>query len=311
MDISIVIPVFNEDESTPLLYTELNEVLTRIGRSYEIIFINDGSSDNTLENLKKIRSENSNVKIIDLNRNFGQTAAIMAGFHFMEGEIAITMDSDLQNDPHDIAQLLEEIDKGFDIISGWRKKRKDGFTRTILSRFANLLISKSMGLKLHDYGCTLKAYRKDIVKNLNLYGEMHRFIPAVASWKGARIKEIEVNHRPRKYGRSKYGSDRIGKVLLDLLVMVFLSGYHTKPIRFFGNLAVTSSLFGLISFSALVCMKIFRGTDMTGNPFLILTTLFFLVSIQLLSIGLIGELNIRTYFESQNKKTYHIREILK
>ncbi len=311
MDTSIVIPIYNEGQNIPSLCSELNKVLDSLNKTYEVIFINDGSSDNTLDELKKIHSQNPKVKIIDLSKNFGQTAAMLAGFHHAEGEIIITMDADLQNDPHDIPLLLKEMDKGFDIVSGWRKKRRDPVLRVLLSGFANRLISILLGLKLHDYGCTLKAFRKRIVKNLNLYGEMHRFIPAVASWTGAKIKEIEVSHRRRKGGRSKYGLNRIIRVFLDLLVMVFFAEYRTKPIRFFGGLAVISFLLGIFSFMALVYMKVSKGIDMTGNPFIILTTLFLLVSIQLISIGLISEINIRTYYESQNKKIYRIKELIK
>lgn len=311
MDISIVIPIFNESENISLLYSELNNVMNSLNKKYEVIFVNDGSTDDSLNKLKKIHSENASTKIINLNKNFGQTAAIVAGFDLAEGQIIITMDGDLQSDPHDIPKLLEEIDKSYDIVSGWRKRRKDPILRVIPSRFANWLISILLGLKLNDYGCTLKAYRRDIVKNMNLYGEMHRFIPAVASWNGAKIKEIEVNHRPRKYGKSKYGFNRVIRVLLDLIVMAFLSEYQTKPIRFFGGLAIINFLLAILSFIGLIGMKIFRGADMTGNPLIILVVLFLLVGVQLISIGLISEINIRTYFESQNKKIYHIKEIIR
>jgi len=310
MNISVVIPVYNEGESVFPLYSELNEVLSSCGKTHEIIFVNDGSTDHTFENLKNIHSKNQSVRIINLNKTFGQTAAILAGFHLAKGDIIVTMDGDLQNDPHDIPNMLKEIDNGFDIVSGWRKKRKDNILRVIPSILANRLISSFLGLRLHDYGCTLKAFRKNIVKDINLYGEMHRFIPAVASWSGAKIKEIEVNHRTRKHGKSKYGYSRIIKVLLDLVVMIFLSEFRTKPIRFFGGIALINLFLGMLSFVGLIYMKFFNGVDMTGNPLIILTVLFILVSVQLISIGLIGEINIRTYYESQDKKTYHIKEII-
>ncbi len=310
MDISVIVPVYNEGKNTSLLYTELNEVLPGLNKEYEIIFINDGSSDGTLESLKEIYSKDQKVRIIDLKRNFGQTAAIAAGFELAEGDIVITMDGDLQNDPHDIPRLLGEINKGFDIVSGWRRKRKDFFPRVALSKVASYLISNMLGLKLHDYGCTLKAYQKKIVKDINLYGDMHRFIPAVANSSGAKITEIEVNHRPRRYEKSKYSLNRITKVFLDLLLLSFLSEYHTKPIRFFGGLGLISFLLGLFSVMALIYMKVASGVDMTGNPLIILATLFILVSMQFISIGLVSEINIRTYYESQNKKTYSIKEII-
>ncbi|MCK5013979.1 MAG: glycosyltransferase family 2 protein [Candidatus Omnitrophica bacterium] len=310
MNLSIIIPVYNESKNIPVLYNELNEVLPGLNKKYEIIFINDGSSDNTLENLKEVYSKDRKVRIIDLKRNFGQTAAIAAGFELAEGEIVVTMDGDLQNNPKDIPKLLEKINEGFDVVSGWRRKRKDFFLRVMLSRVASYLISGMLGLKLHDYGCTLKAYQKKIVKDINLYGDMHRFIPAVAHATGARITEIEVNHRPRKYEQSKYSLNRIIKVSLDLLLLAFLSEYHTKPIRFFGGLGLISFLLGIVSVIVLIYMKVISGIDMTGNPLIILATLFILVSMQFISIGLVSEINIRTYYESQNKKIYSIKEVI-
>jgi glycosyltransferase involved in cell wall biosynthesis len=310
MDLSVVIPVCNEERNVQSLYVELKGALRSFGKRYEILFINDGSKDQTLERLKGIRAENPDVKIIDFAKNFGQTAAMAAGFAIAEGEIIITMDGDLQNDPHDIARLISEIEKGYDVISGWRKRRKDSLLRRMVSRLANRLISKLLGLRLHDYGCTLKAFKKEAVQQLNLYGEMHRFIPAVASWGGARVGELEVNHRRRASGKSKYGYKRIVRVFLDLLTMIFLSEYRTKPIRFFGGLGIASFLLGVASFAILCYMKIAQGIDMTGNPFIILTTLFLLVSVQLISIGFIAEINIRTYYEAQKKTTYNIREII-
>lgn len=310
MNLSIIIPVYNESKNIPVLYNELNEVLPGLNKKYEIIFINDGSSDNTLENLKEVYSKDRKVRIIDLKRNFGQTAAIAAGFELAEGEIVVTMDGDLQNNPKDIPKLLEKINEGLDVVSGWRRKRKDFFLRVMLSRVASYLISGMLGLKLHDYGCTLKAYQKKIVKDINLYGDMHRFIPAVAHATGARITEIEVNHRPRKYEQSKYSLNRIIKVSLDLLLLAFLSEYHTKPIRFFGGLGLISFLLGIVSVIVLIYMKVISGIDMTGNPLIILATLFILVSMQFISIGLVSEINIRTYYESQNKKIYSIKEVI-
>jgi len=311
MDISIVIPVYNEEANISPLSAEIKDVMTRYGRTYELIFINDGSTDNTFEELKKAKSSHPNVKIIDLNRNFGQTPAIMAGFHYAKGNIIVTMDGDLQNDPHDIPKMVEKIESGFDLVSGWRRKRKDAvLTRVIPSKLANGIISGTLKVPLHDYGCTLKAYKHNIVKDMPLYGEMHRFIPAIASWKGAKMAEIEVNHRPRKHGKTKYGLNRTLKVLMDLLLLAFLSEYSTKPIRFFGALGFLSGLLGVISVIGLLYMKIFEHMNMVRNPLLILSALFFIVSVQFISMGFLGEINIRTYYESQNKKTYHIHETI-
>lgn len=312
MDLSVIIPVYNEEENVSLLHNELKEALTPLGRSSEIIFINDGSTDGTMDKLRELKRNNDSLKIIDLKKNFGQTPAIMAGFDSASGDILITMDGDLQNDPADIPKLLTKIDEGYDLVTGWRKDRKDHFLlRTLPSVIANFLISKVLKTNIHDYGCTLKAYKKDVTKNMKLYGEMHRFIPAIANWRGAKITEIETNHRPRKYGKTKYGLNRTVKVILDLLLMAFLSEYSTKPLRFFGGIGLISSAFGFICFLCVVLMKIAAKVDMTGNPLLILSVLFFLVSIQLVSLGFLGEINIRTYYESQDKKTYYINEFLK
>ncbi len=311
MEISIVIPVYNEEKNIAPLYSELKEVLGALGKSYEILFVNDGSTDGTLEELKKIKASYAALKIINFNRNFGQTPAIMAGFDKSSGDIIITMDGDLQNNPHDIPKLLDKLALGFDLVSGWRKKRKDSFLLRVLpSNIANSIISFALKVHLHDYGCTLKAYRKNVITGLRLYGEMHRFIPAIANWKGARISELEVNHRSRKWGKTKYGRGRTIKVLLDLLLIVFLSEYSTKPIRFFGGLGFYSGLLGILSFLIVLLMKLVSGIDMTGNPFWILGTLFSLVSVQLISLGFLSEITIRTYYESQDKKTYHIKEII-
>lgn len=311
MDISIVVPVFNEEQNISPLITELSGILSQIGKTYEIIIVNDGSTDNTLAELERIKGSCPELKIIDLSKNFGQTPAIMAGFDKADGNFVVTLDGDLQNDPKDIPGLIEKLETGSDLVCGWRKKRKDPFFFKVLpSKLANWLIAKALKLKLHDFGCTLKAYKKDVIKNMRLYGEMHRFIPAIASWEGAIITEVPVNHRARKYGKTKYGLNRTIRVMLDLLLMAFLSEYSTKPLRFFGGLGVMTSLLGFFSFFLVLYMKIVNHMDMTGNPLFILCVLFMLVSTQLFSLGFIGELNIRTYYESQDKKTYHIRKII-
>ncbi len=312
MDISVIIPVYNEEDNVHTLYYETKPILDSLNKSYEVLFINDGSTDSTLAELKKIKQSEPQVKIIDFNKNFGQTPAIMAGFDCAEGEIIITMDGDLQNDPQDIPSLIKKIESGFDLVSGWRKARKDAFFSRILpSRMANWMISLILKVPLHDYGCTLKAYKKSLIKDIRLYGETHRFIPAIAEWRGAKIAEIEVGHRLRKYGKTKYGLNRTMKVFLDLLLIAFLSEYSTKPIRFFGGMSLASGALGFLTLLAVIYMKIANHIDMTGNPLLILSVLFFLVSVQLISMGFLGEINIRTYYESQDKKTYHIREIFR
>jgi glycosyltransferase involved in cell wall biosynthesis len=309
MDISVIVPVYNEEPNIIPLVNELTDVLNTTSKTFEMIFVDDGSTDNTLSELKKIQKDPNELKIIELTRNFGQTPSIMAGFHTAKGNIVITMDGDLQNDPHDIPKLLEKIEEGNDMVCGWRKKRKDNFLiRTLPSKIANRLINALLKTPLHDYGCTLKAYKLEILKDLKLYGEMHRFIPAIASWNGAKIAELEVNHRARRFGKTKYGLNRIIRVLLDLLLLTFLSEYSTKPIRFFGGLSILSAIAGSMSFILLVYMKLALNIDMTGNPFLIMCALFFLVSVQFLSMGFLGEINIRTYYESQDKKTYFIRK---
>jgi len=311
MDISVVIPVFNEAENISPLHAEITDALGKTGKTYEIIFVNDGSTDATADEILKTRAVDPGVKMIDLNRNFGQTPAVMAGVDLASGEVIVTMDGDLQNDPRDIPSLIKKLEEGYDLVSGWRKKRKDAFLlRVMPSKMANWLISSVLKVPLHDYGCTLKAYRRNTIKGLNLYGEMHRFIPAIAGWQGARITEMEVNHRAREHGKSKYGISRIIRVLLDLLLVAFLSEYSTKPIRFFGGIGVISNLLALATLLMVIYMKMARGTDMTGNPLLILCVLFFLVGIKFISMGFLGEINIRTYYESQGKKTYHIKEIV-
>ena len=308
-DLSVIIPIFNEEGNIESLYKNLKPVLDGLKKDYEIIFIEDGSTDRSFDVLDKISIGDSQVRVIRFKRNFGQTAAMAAGFDHARGEVIIAMDGDLQNDPKDIPQLLQKIETGYDIVSGWRKKRKDPlFTRRIPSMAANWFISRLTGVKLKDYGCTLKAYRKEIVKHINLYGEMHRFIPALASWAGAKVAEIEVNHHPRRKGSSKYGTSRILKVVLDLITVKFPLTYSTRPIHVFGSLGIMGVLGGLGSFVALIWMKIAYGTDMTGNPFLYLAVLLEILGVQFIVLGLLGELIIRNYYETQKKTTYVIKE---
>ncbi len=311
MELSIVIPIYNERENIPKLYEELKEVLDKLNKSYEIIFVDDGSTDGSYEILKELAQKDSRVKVIKFRRNYGQTAAMYAGFQYAEGEVIITMDGDLQNDPKDIPKLLEKIEEGYDIVSGWRKNRKDNFlTRTLPSKIANWLISKVTGVELHDYGCTLKAYRKEVAKNYRLYGDMHRFLPAVAKGFGAKVTEIVVNHRPRLYGKSKYGISRTIRVLLDILLVKFLNDYLNKPMYVFGGLGLLLMGLGFLIMLYLSVEKIFFGASIGGRPLLLLGVLLFLSGLQLLSTGIIAEVVIRTYYESKRDVPYRVAEVL-
>ncbi len=310
MTLSIVIPIYNEEENIQILHEKLKEALEPLEKEYEILFVDDGSADRTLSILEEIQAKDKHVVVISLRRNFGQTAAFAAGFDFARGDVIVTMDGDLQNDPADIPKLLELI-KDNDLVSGWRKKRKDPFfTRRFPSIAANWLISKVTGVKLHDYGCSLKAYRRDVIKNLKLYGEMHRFIPAVASWYGVRIAEVETVHYPRLRGKSKYGISRTIKVVLDLITVKFLQSFSTKPIQFFGPIGILSGLFGFLISLYLAIDKLFFGRDIGGRPLLLLGALLIIVGIQLIGMGLLGEMLVRVYHESQRKPIYVIKKIL-
>jgi glycosyltransferase involved in cell wall biosynthesis len=310
MTLSVIIPLYNEEENVPLLYETLKEFLESLDKEYEILFVDDGSTDKTLSILEEIQSKDNRIVVLSLRRNFGQTAAFAAGFDFARGDIVVTMDGDLQNDPADISKLLEQI-KDHDLVSGWRKKRKDPFfSRRVPSLIANWLISKVTGVKLHDYGCSLKAYRRDVIKNLKLYGEMHRFIPAVASWYGVRVAEVEVAHHPRLKGRSKYGISRTIKVVLDLITVKFLQSFSTKPIQFFGPIGVICGFLGFLISLYLTFDKIFLGHQIGGRPLLLFGALMIIVGIQLIGMGLLGEMLVRVYHESQRKPTYVIKKIL-
>jgi glycosyltransferase involved in cell wall biosynthesis len=310
MTLSIVIPIYNEDENIQILYEKLKEALDPIKKEYEIVFVDDGSTDRTLPILEEIQAKDKRIVVLSLRRNFGQTAAFAAGFDFARGDVIVTMDGDLQNDPADIPKLLELI-KDNDLVSGWRKKRKDPFfTRRLPSIIANWLISNVTGVKLHDYGCSLKAYRRDVIKNLKLYGEMHRFIPAVASWYGVRVAEVEVFHYPRLRGRSKYGISRTIKVVLDLITVKFLQSFSTKPIQFFGPVGMLSGFLGFLILLYLSIDKLFKGHDIGGRPLLLLGALLIIVGIQLIGMGLLGEMLVRVYHESQKKPIYVIKRVI-
>ncbi len=311
MRISVVIPLYNEEENVIPLHEQLSEVLTSmVDKTYEIIYVDDGSTDNTLSRLQDIQTNDKDVVVLSLRRNFGQTAAFAAGFDFVRGDIIVTMDGDLQNDPHDIPKLIETI-KDYDLVSGWRKNRKDPFfSRRLPSMIANWIISRVTGVRLHDYGCSLKAYKRDVIKNLNLYGEMHRFIPAVASWYGVRVGEVETTHRARMRGKSKYGLSRTMKVVLDLITVKFLQSFSTKPIQFFGPMGLLSVFLGFIISTYLAFRKFFFIEDIGGRPLLLLGALLIIVGIQLIGMGLISEILVRIYHESQRKPIYVIKKIL-
>jgi glycosyltransferase involved in cell wall biosynthesis len=311
VDLSVIIPVFNEAKNIPILLKELEEVLESSNLSYEILAIDDGSQDETFKLLKEKLSQWKALKVVRLRKNFGQTAALSAGFDLADGDIIITMDGDLQNDPRDIPALINKIKEGYDIVSGWREKRRDPFfSRRLPSFLANGIISWVTGVKLHDYGCTLKAFKKEVAKHLRLYGELHRFIPAVASWMGVTIAEIPVHHRARKFGRSKYGISRTLRVLLDLITVKFLLTYSTRPIHVFGLWGILSGLAGFALACYLTIQRLFFAVPLANRPILLLAVLLIFIGIQFISMGLLGELQVRTYHESQGKPIYFIKEIV-
>ncbi|MEJ5338796.1 MAG: glycosyltransferase family 2 protein [Aquificaceae bacterium] len=307
--LSVVIPAYNEEENIPILYEKLRKVLENLGREYEVIFVDDGSADHTWERLKEIAERDPKVKLIRFRKNYGQTAAMYAGFQHASGEVVITMDADLQNDPEDIPVLLRKLEEGYDIVSGWRKDRKDPFlSRRLPSIIANWVISKVTGVELHDYGCTLKAYRAGIIKRLELYGDMHRFLPALTKRLGAKITEIPVRHHPRIYGRSKYGIGRTIRVLLDIFLVKFLNEYINKPMYVFGTFGFVLLSLGLIMLLYLIFIKLFLQEDIGRRPLLILSVLFTLAGIQLISTGVIAELLVRVYYRTREDKPFVVEE---
>jgi len=311
-ELSIVAPLLDEQDNIRPLYDEITQTLA--GRfDYEIVFVDDGSTDGSFNVLKEIQSADPRVRVIRFRKNFGQTAAMSAGFDHSRGHIIIAIDGDRQNDPADIPAMVEKLNEGYDVVSGWRKVRHDkALTRRLPSRMANWLIARITGVALHDFGCTLKAYRREVVAEMRLYGEMHRFIPALASWSGAHICEMVVNHRPRTAGLAKYGLARTFKVVLDLITVKFLGSFSTKPLYIFGGLGALSAL-GAICCGLVVLYQKFisaAGLSMNRNPLLVLTALLITTSVQFILMGLIAELLVRTYHESQNRPTYVIREIL-
>jgi glycosyltransferase involved in cell wall biosynthesis len=310
--LSIIIPIFNEEENVPLLHANLRRILEKQPHTYEIIYVDDGSSDNSIQQLGKLATVDPRVRVVKLCRNYGQTAAISAGIHHSAGEILIFMDGDLQNDPADIPRLLAKLDEGYDVVSGWRKNRKDAqLSRKLPSWIANRLISRVSGTYLHDYGCTLKAYRREVFQHVQLYGEMHRFIPAYAALTGAKIAEIEVVHHPRRFGISKYGISRTFRVILDLLTLKFLGSFGTKPLYAFGMPGIASLTLGGVVASLVLGQKILPPrVRAKHNPLLPLFALFTGFGMQCIMMGLLAELLMRTYHESQGKATYVVREII-
>jgi glycosyltransferase involved in cell wall biosynthesis len=311
LDLSAVIPVFNEEESIVPLHQKLAPVLEGLNKTFEIIFINDGSSDRSYEVLGRLAKTDQRVKVISLRRNFGQTAAMAAGFDYARGQIIIPMDGDLQNDPADIPLLLAKMDEGYDVVSGWRKDRKDKeIIRKLISRVANRMIGWITGVRLHDSGCSIKAYRAEILKGTRLYGEMHRFIPALANLMGARICEVPVTHYPRQFGSSKYGFKRILKVLLDLITVKFLADFSTKPLYMFGGIGLVLFIGAVAAGAETLYERFFFGVYVHNNPVILIAVLLSVLSVNFVMMGLLAELIVRTYHESQGKPIYHVRETL-
>ena len=310
--LSIVIPVYNEEENLPLLHRALHEGLAHCRYSWEVVMVDDGSRDNSVAVLEQLAQEDpEHVRVVILRRNFGQTAAIAAGIDYAQGDVVVLMDADLQNDPADIPMLMRKLEEGYDVVSGWRKDRKDPYlTRVLPSHIANALISWVTGVHLHDYGCTLKAYRREVLQGFRLYGEMHRFIPAYAASVGARMTEVVVQHHPRKFGKSKYGLTRTLKVILDLFTVKFLLSYFHKPIYLFGGMGLALILPSLALLVYLVVRRIFWGVALMTSPLFQLSVMFVILGFQSILMGLIAELLVRTYHEAQGKPTYTVRRVL-
>ena len=309
--LSVVIPLYNEEPNVAELHRELTAALDAWGRSYEMLFIDDGSTDGTFAVLKALQAGDPRVRVVALRRNFGQTAAFAAGFAHARGRMIATSDGDLQNDPRDLPMMVDMLDDGHDIVCGWRRLRRDPWlTRRLPSNLANWLISRTTGVELHDYGCSLKVFRGEVVRSLRLYGEMHRFIPAIASEQGVRIAEVEVHHRPRRFGASKYGLSRTMRVVLDLFTVKFLLSYSTQPIQIFGPPGLLMGTAGVAIAGYLGYVRLFAGQPIGDRPLLLLGILLIFAGMQFLTLGLLGELQARTYHESQNKPIYAVREVL-
>jgi glycosyltransferase involved in cell wall biosynthesis len=312
VDLSVISPVYNEEESVLLLHREVTEALSPLDLQWELVLVDDGSTDGSIKQLVALAEQDpGHVRVVQLRRNFGQTTAIAAGIDHSQGEVIVLIDADLQNDPADIPMMLEKINEGYDVVSGWRVNRQDTYiTRTLPSHLANGLISRVTGVRLHDYGCTLKAYRREVITGFRLYGEMHRFIPAYAKWVGASIIEVPVHHHPRRFGKAKYGLERTVKVVLDLFTVKFLNSFSSKPIYLFGGLGVGLILAALVVLLILIGLRIFAGEHMIRSPLLILSVMLVILGFQSILQGLIAELLVRTYHESQHKLTYTVRKTI-
>ncbi|NLF70809.1 MAG: glycosyltransferase family 2 protein [Candidatus Anammoximicrobium sp.] len=311
LSVSVVVPIFNEFDNIPRLYERLNETLPALGREYEILFVDDGSHDGSVEALQALAAADARVKVVRFRRNYGQTAAMQAGLEMASGDVIVTIDGDLQNDPSDIGMMLAKIDEGYDLVHGWRKQRQDAFlNRRLPSLIANWIISKTTRFPIHDLGCTLKAIRREIAQDLELYGEMHRFIPILAHWRGARCVEVVTQHHPRQFGQTKYGLSRTLRVILDLITVKYMLDYFASPMKLFGMLGFGCSLLSLLSGLAVIAMKLGLGVDMTGNPLLLLAVFSMLVCVQFFSLGLLGEVSARLYFSRQGRQHFTVRERL-
>lgn len=311
LEVSIVVPIYNEVESLPQLINTITTTLTATGLTYELICVDDGSKDGSGMLLKQQAQIHPNLRAILLRRNYGQTAAMAAGFNYARGKTVVTLDGDLQNDPVDIPLLIAKLDEGYDLVSGWRKNRQDAaLTRLLPSKIANWLIGKVTEVKLHDYGCSLKAYRSELVADMNLYGELHRFLPALAFIEGAKITEIPVNHYARRHGKSKYGLGRTFRVVMDLFTVFFMKKFLTRPMHVFGLVGLASTVLGIILGFYLTFLKLGLGESIGDRPLLILVVILLLTGIQLFSFGLLGELLMRTYHEAQNRPIYRVREVV-
>ena len=310
MRVSIVVPVFNEDANVMRLHRAITGVMEATDHDYEILYVNDGSTDNSATLLDTL-VEDQHVRVVHFRRNFGQTAAMSAGLEHARGDAIVTLDADLQNEPADIPRLLEKLEAGYDLVSGWRKDRQDTWlTRKLPSLCANWLIARVTGFPVKDLGCTLKAMRSGIARDLNLYGEMHRFIPILANWQGARCTEIETTHHPRLFGQTKYGLSRTFRVLLDLVTVKYLIQYSNSPMRLFGSIGLVCSGISLVSAVAVMAMKLSANFDMSGNPLLYVTLFGFMIALQFFSLGMLGEMSARIYYESQGRKPYAVRHTL-
>lgn len=312
LDLSLVVPIYNEYESIPKLLETITGVMTGLEYSYEVVCVDDGSVDGSADLLRELGRDYQNLSVLLLRRNYGQTAAMAAGFDYARGRVVITLDGDLQNDPADVPQLMAKLDEGYDLVSGWRKYRQDNrITRLLPSKIANWIIGRVTGVSLHDYGCSLKAYRAELVRDMNLYGELHRFLPALAFIEGARITEIPVNHYARQFGKSKYGLGRTFRVVMDLLTVYFMKRFLTKPMYVFGLLGIVSMLLGVAFGSYLTFLKLALGESIGDRPLLILAVVLLLAGIQLFCFGLLAELLMRTYHESQGRPIYRVREVIR